>query len=32
MTQQTKRRITGDVIVLIAGGLLLVVLAYIGAL
>jgi len=32
MTQQSKQRITGDVIVLIAGGLMVLGLAFIGAL
>jgi hypothetical protein len=32
MTPQAKQRITGDVVILIAGGLIMLGLAYIGAL
>jgi hypothetical protein len=32
MTRQSKQRITGDVVVLIAGGLMVLGLVYIGAL
>jgi hypothetical protein len=32
MTDSTKRRITGDVIILAVGAVILIVLAYVGAL
>ena len=32
MSQEAKQRITGDVLLLIAGALIMLVLAYIGAL
>jgi hypothetical protein len=32
MTEQAKQRVTGDIVVLIAGGFIFVALAYMGAL